>query len=52
VAEQPGDAALAGELGGDRAPALAGSEQRERGRDGRLADPALAGDDHELALEK
>ena len=50
--EQPGDAALAGDLADDRAPARARGEQRERGGDGRLADAALARHDDEPVIEQ
>jgi len=49
--EGPLDVLLAGQLGDDRAQSLACREQSERGRDGRLADPALAGDEQQPVIQ-
>jgi hypothetical protein len=43
---------LAGQLDDDRAQSLAGGEHPERGGDGRLADPALAGDEQQPVIER
>jgi hypothetical protein len=46
------DARLAGQLGHDRAQSVARGEHAERGGHRGLADPTLAGDEDEAAIEQ
>ena len=50
--EEAGDPLLLGDLADDRALAGLGGGDAERGRDGRLADPALAGHEDEPLVEE
>ena len=47
-----GDVVAARDLGDDRAQPPAGGDEPERGGHGRLADPALAGDDDQLTAQQ
>ena len=50
--ERPLDALLRCKLGDDRTQAVAGGEHPQRDRDGRLADAAFAGDEHQSLVEE
>ena len=50
--EEVGQVALGVDLADQRPLALLGGQQGQAGRDGRLADAALAGDEEQLALEQ
>ena len=52
TAERARDVVAARHLGDDRAHAAARGDEPERGGHRRLAHPALAGDDHEVAVEQ
>jgi hypothetical protein len=52
AAQRGGDVVAARDLGDDRAQPAAGGDEPERGGDGRLADPALAGDDDQLTAQQ
>jgi hypothetical protein len=50
--ERTGHVVAARDLGDDRAQPAAGGDEPERGGYGRLADPALARDDDQLAAQQ
>jgi hypothetical protein len=50
--QRAADVVALGDLGDDRPPAVARGDEAERGGDGGLADPALAGDEDEPLVEQ